>query len=183
MNDSVKFIFKTLLKVPVIVVIVYVIFNVFSFAQAYFKVLGISYVIMQTAVENNYIPPDEYSQITQYLNSMETNMLNNFVLEVDTINVDTTVQRDTVGPFENTRVQYGSPVRVQISAHYNFLWPLDPASQTDTGVAVDGLNGTAGNLLSDQDLQDERDRIAANAQNNIHIEYVVPGLKYYPDLS
>ena len=51
MSDEVKFIFKTLLKVPVIIVVSFLILNIFAFFFIYFKVLGLSYVVMQTAVK------------------------------------------------------------------------------------------------------------------------------------
>ena len=36
MNESVKFIFKTLLKVPVFILVAYAIFNLFAFSFSYF---------------------------------------------------------------------------------------------------------------------------------------------------
>lgn len=67
MSDSVKFIFKTLIKVPVIIMISYAIFNIFAFFFIYFRMLGISYVVMQTAVENNYLPDTELNTMIDYL--------------------------------------------------------------------------------------------------------------------
>lgn len=70
MEDGVKFIFKTLLKVPIIITVCYIIMNFFFFAFIYFKCLGISYVVMQTAVENNYIPNVELRMLCQYMNTL-----------------------------------------------------------------------------------------------------------------
>ena len=56
MGDSVKFIFKTLIKVPVIVMVSFIIFNIFSWTISYFKLVGASYTIMQVGMENNFIP-------------------------------------------------------------------------------------------------------------------------------
>ena len=75
MSDGVKFIFKTLLKVPIIILVTYAIFNAFAFSLSYFKILGFSYVAMQTAVENNYLPTQELNTLTTYLTDLETEML------------------------------------------------------------------------------------------------------------
>lgn len=72
MSDEVKFIFKTLLKVPVIIVVSFIILNIFAFFFIYFKVLGLSYVVMQTAVENNYLPPTEVSTLNNYVKQWES---------------------------------------------------------------------------------------------------------------
>lgn len=71
MSDGVKFIFKTLFKVPVIIFVSFFIFNILAFFLIYFKMLGFSYVIMQTAVENNYLPTQELNQLAEYAHNME----------------------------------------------------------------------------------------------------------------
>ena len=117
MADNVKFIFKTLLKVPITIFVIYAVFNVFAFSLSYFKILGFSYVAMQTAVENGYIPEQEMNTLENYLFSLETDMLDNASLVVDT------------GSGTNTKVQYGTPITVTVSAHYRFIWPLMPHEQ------------------------------------------------------
>jgi hypothetical protein len=67
MEDGVKFIFKTLIKVPVIIFFSFFIFNILAFCLTYFKVLGASYVVMQTAVENNYLPSSELNTLCKYV--------------------------------------------------------------------------------------------------------------------
>ena len=67
MTDSVKFIFKTLIKVPIIIFIAFAIFNIFSFCFIYFRMLGLSYVVMQTAVENNYLPASETNTLIDHI--------------------------------------------------------------------------------------------------------------------
>jgi len=67
MSESVAFIFKTLIKVPIIIFTAFFIMNCFAFAFIYFKVLGFSYVLMQEAVENNYVAPRQADQIRTYL--------------------------------------------------------------------------------------------------------------------
>ena len=171
MNESVKFIFKTLLKVPVFILVAYAIFNLFAFSFSYFKIMGFSYVAMQTAVENNYFPQTEYNTLTTYLNGLETAMLENATLTIDT------------GNGGNERVQYGSEITVTVSAHYRFIWPLMPIEQRSTGVAAEGMDGqNTGEQLTAAQLDQMREEIADNPQNNIWISYTVPGLKYYPDL-
>ena len=171
MADNVKFIFKTLLKVPIIIFVIYAVFNVFAFSLSYFKILGFSYVAMQTAVENSYIPEQEMNTLENYLFSLQTEMLDSATLLVDT------------GGGTNTKVQYGTPITVTVSAHYRFIWPLMPHEQKSNGVVAEGMNGqTAGRQLTDAELDQKREEIAANPNNNIVISYTVPGLKYYPDL-
>lgn len=170
MSDNVKFIFKTLIKIPVIILVVYAVFNVFAFSLSYFKMLGFSYVAMQTAVENNYIPDEERGTLESYLNNMETPMLENCTLECDT------------GGGANSKVQYGTAIKVTVSAHYKFIWPLMPVEQR-TGAAAEGLNGqNIGTELTEDQLKEARDAYD-NPDTNIVITYTVPGLKYYPDLS
>lgn len=55
MSDGVSFIFKTLIKVPVYTVIVYLVFNCFTFGSAYFKMLGASHTIEMMVLEDNYL--------------------------------------------------------------------------------------------------------------------------------
>lgn len=175
MTDGVKFIFKTLIKIPIIICIIYAVFNVFAFSLSYFKILGFSYVAMQTAVENNYIPESESNTLNAYLDSLETYMLEGATLTCDT---------DTgSASAENRKVQYGTAIKVTVSAHYKFIWPLMPIEQR-TGQAAEGLYGeNTGTALTDQQLEDARKAYENNPQNNITISYTVPGLKYYPDLS
>ena len=177
MQDGVKFIFKTLLKVPIIILVSFAVFNLFAFCLSYFKLLGISYVAMQTAVENNYIPTEEFNTLENYLNNtMATYMLENPKLECDTGS-------------GNKRVQYGGKVTVTVSAHYRFIWPLTPKEQTglknsDDVNAVAGQNGTTTrSFSSNAQLEAARMKYENNTANNIIITYTVPGLKYYPDLS
>jgi hypothetical protein len=73
MSDEVKFIFKTLIKVPVIVFVCYLILNVLLFSFTYFKLLGMSYVVMQTVVENNYLPNSEKEDLLKYIDTLNTN--------------------------------------------------------------------------------------------------------------
>lgn len=176
MADNVKFIFKTLIKVPVLIFVMYGVFNLFAFSYSYFRVLGISYVAMQTAIENNYLPSQELNTLNSYLQTLETSVLDNVSVTCDT--------DISVGGIQNKKVQYGTPIKVTVSAHYRFLWPLLPTEQVDNGIAASGLDGpNSGSTLSDDQLEELRNEYAENPNNNIVITYTIPGLKYYPDLS
>lgn len=190
LEDSVKYIFKTLIKVPVIIAVAYFVFNLFAFTITYFKVLGLSYTAMQVAVENNYIPETEKNTLTAYAadltNSIE--MIDNFEIGCDT-NLSNDIEcTNILGPeaaTENRREQYGTPMTITVGCHYRVIWPLMPTQQKSNGVAVEGLNNSyaPGADLTDAQLEALREDIADNPQNNIVITYTVPGLKYYPDLS
>lgn len=70
MTDGVKFIFKTLLKVPIYIVVAFGIFNIFAFCFIYFRMLGVSYVVQQTAIENNYLPKQQVITLMNYIGSI-----------------------------------------------------------------------------------------------------------------
>lgn len=170
MHENVKFIFKTLLKVPVIILVSYLIFNIFAFTFTYFRLMGLSYVVMQTAVENNFIPPDEKQTLTDYLNSLETGIVNNLMIGCDTDitnGVDCVNINDSSTNGDNRKVQYGTSIKVTVSAKYNWIFPL-----VNTTANQNGGTPNASGLEYNE-----------NFDNNIVISYTVPGLKYYPDLS
>lgn len=168
MSKSVKSLFRILIKVPIIILITYFIFNIFAFSFTYFRLLGVSYVVMQTAVENNFIPPSESSTLINYLDSLETGIVSNITLGCDTDNSNDTsggVSIDVNQPnSDNRKVQYGTPITVTVSAKYNWIFPL--ARTNDDGKA--DANGV--------EYSEDND-------NNIKISHTVPGLKYYPDIS
>lgn len=172
MSDSVKFIFKTLLRVPILIIISYIIFNIFAFGLSYFKMLGLSYVVMQTAVENNYIPSDERATLERYMQEeLQTEILQNVSFTPDS---DIT---------EDSRKQYGDTVTVGVQAHYKFVWPLQPKEQFEGNAGVAGFDGEGGASGSKSEAELEASREAYDSEdNNIVIEYKVPGLKYYPDM-
>lgn len=196
MTDGVKFIFKTLIKVPVIIAAAYGIFNIFAFCFIYFKMLGLSYVVMQTAVENNYLPEQELTQIYNYVKQMEDDIYmienadiivgvtdeGNYVVTGGNMSTDSTGDEDA-----RKKIQYGKVVTVGVTCDYKFIWPLDYRAAGD-GVAekVDGLNNQSGNVdlgFSNEALQQAGTSGGPiETNNNISIVYTVPGLKYYPDL-
>lgn len=171
MNDEIKFIFKSLIKVPVTIMISFAVFNAFAFGLTYFKLLGFSYVVMTTAVENNYIPAQEYNTLNNYLQSIASTGV------VDNAKI--------ISPGSGVgKQQYGAPVTVGVTAHYRFIWPLTPKQQLQS--ESDQFAGTDSSVFSsyadDSTLQARRQEIEDNTKNNITITYTVPGLKYYPDL-
>lgn len=181
MTSGVKFIFKTLIKVPVIILASYLVINILAFTFTYVKLLGFSYVVQQVAVENNYIPPEEIITLTNYLATLETDFVDNIELVLkDEENGD-------ILP-ANEKRQYGMPVTVGVKAHYRFLMPLMPKEQmVDTSVGVVGYapgQQVGETSFADSETLDARmEEYAENKDNNIEIKYTVPGLKYYPDLN
>lgn len=167
MSDDVKFIFKTLIKVPVIIFECYLVFNVFCFMFIFFKTLGISYVVMQDVVENNYIPDADMVELQDYLNDLKQIQ---FVMDQDNDGNKTEI----IVSGDNERTQYGNVKECGVRVCYQFQWPLRPDQQTDNGVAVDGLDGGGGNYVNSGPL---------NIIIPIKITYKVPGLQYYPDLN
>lgn len=180
MADNVKFIFKTLLQVPIIVFFCYLIFNIFAFAHSYFQALGLSYVVMQTAVENNYIPDQEMSTLRTYANSLGSEMANNYQI----------VAYCSDG--QNRKQQYGKAFTAGVSYNYRVIWPLMPYEQNqnydpENGVygQVEGMNGTdtTGGYASETDIERRQHDSWHDITFPVTIKYQVPGLKYYADLA
>lgn len=220
MTDGVKFIFKTLIKVPVYIVAAFGIFNIFAFCFIYFRLLGVSYVVQQTAIENNYLPKKQVNTLMNYIGSIQDiEMVDHVGVIIGEAGVDTEdyvfITPDTynssyptssplfstkgsgTAPTTNAleKRQYGGVVTVGVCARYKFVWPLDHD-------VVEGFGGPSGNngadvnagrdtSLNKGNLADNLDANSARGTNegdegyentNIVITYVVPGLKYYPDL-
>lgn len=180
MSDSVKFIFKTLIKIPVIIMVCYLVFNIFAFSFTYFRVLGLSYVVMQTAVENNYIPESELNTLQNYLDSIaNTGVVSNGVILLNDPN-------NPLADDASVRKQYGSEVAVGVSVNYKFIWPLTPRDQlhntNDEFVGYSGSGSAFSGYADEATLAQRRNDAQHAVDNNITIVYKVPGLKYYPDL-
>lgn len=189
MSDSVKFIFKCIIKVPIFIMISYFIANLFFFSLFYFKFLGISYSVMQTALENNYLPPTEKTALEKSLKS---------IYQYDDGSTSKVIPRAEVYIDNNNRKQYGKTMTVGVKYTYRWIWPLMPEEYGQTTANVDSLtggeNGLATNTgqgdkmvngksdLSDQQLAAKRSEKADKGTHEIQILYVVPGLQYYSDL-
>lgn len=167
MNDSVKFIFKTLIKVPVIIMISFLIFNIFAFSISYLKLASVSFIAMQVGIENNFIPNEEGKILENYMKEdISSDILRNVKF------TDTTTK---------TKQQFGQEVTIGVQGSYNFILPLTPLEQSEGENNFDGLSGTSfKGFKSEQELEDKRNSRGLNL--SMKIEYKVPGLHYYPDL-
>ena len=187
MSDSVQFIFKTLLKVPVIIFVSFFILNIFTFCYTYFQMLGFSYVVMQTAVENNYLPTTEYNQLNNYLNTIDDSDFIKAGSAKILINDSTEFGYDsTIEPaygLVTSKRQYGKPVRVGVEYQFRMIWPLMPNDQVADGTnAVTGINNDYADSAYISDAEADQRREDMSPYNAIRFVYTVPGLKYYPDL-
>lgn len=163
MTDSVKFIFKTLIKVPVTIAVSFLIFNIFSWTVSYFKLVGASYTVMQVGMENNYIPANEEALINNYLKSLESEVLTNVKIAGEST-------------YDKKR-QYGKDLTVGVSAKLKFIWPL---MHNEQFAASTSTESNFGSIKTDSELISAlKDK---EAEDNLSITYTVPGLQYYPDL-
>ena len=153
MSDEVRWIFKTLIKVPVIVFGAFLVFNIFAFGYTYSKALGLSYVAMQEVVENNYITGSQANQFRRYFYDIEqTPLIHNMTLITGKVGnqislwdknsnnlgdvytgymsrlTDSTelARYSTVSPADHAgvKVQYGHDKTVGIHCEFSILWPL-----------------------------------------------------------
>ena len=147
MSDSVKFIFKTLIKVPVLIFIAYMFLNIFAFFFIYFKTLGLSYVVMQETVENNFMTQSEFNQMNDYLEKInEIPLVVNASIiygkgsdgkpvycPVNSSNRMTGYSGSIHGPSGRTvttdsafhKSNYGTAKTVGIHCEFKIVWPLD----------------------------------------------------------
>jgi len=176
LGDSVKFIFKTLIKVPIFIMVTYIIFNIFAFSITYFRLLGFSQVLVQTAVRNNFIPPEEFIILQNYLDSIT----DTYVIAEASIVIE---EEGSDIPVATERRQYGEPVTVGVQARFSPIWPLSPRDQLiDQEDGIPGFGGDFGGFAGEAELEARRAALRAAENANIRIVYTVPGLRYYPDL-
>lgn len=194
MEDSVKFIFKTLIKVPIIIVVSFLIFNIFAFAVSYTRLLSFSYIVMQVATENNYIPNSEKDMLENYASGLETAIMPEVRVMYNRVgNADeSTILGDKLDNSINSaypddsgsRRQYGKAVRVGVAGRIVLMFPLttkETLQNVDAGVnGFNGGNGVDNSIADEATLQ--RRREAKKSDFWISIMYTVPGLQYYPDL-
>lgn len=177
MTDSLRFIFKTLIKIPFIIMVTYFIANIFFFSLFYFKFTGISYSVMNTGMENNYIPPSELATLKDTVEKIDTDS-------------ELIQEAKVIGP--NQRSQYGTPITVGVEYKYRWLTPLmpqdtgqRPADLNSGSSIVDDSTASEGNVnMSQAEAQRRIDELSNRSLNSpIQIIYKVPGLQYYPDLN
>lgn len=187
MADDVKFVFKTLIKVPLTVIIAYMVMNIILFANFYFKYLGYSYIVMQTVYENNYLPTAEQNTLLATANDtlnnsdliyrtyicVDTNsgtsddefkrqMGVNDKLVIDNNATSFTKASATVIGSNNKRVQYGKKIQVHVGYVFKMMLPFNHTN-----------NQSKGNVL---------DWTRRATYIPITFNYNVTGLKYYGDL-
>lgn len=173
-SDGVKFIFKTLIKVPIIICIWYFVFNIFAFMFIYFKTLGVSYTVMQTAVENNYISEAEVDSIQDYLDTLNATPFVSYACVVTNAKKEngkytytlaytfdptgkqrSTEQSSAQNNDARLRRQYGKTVTCGVRCKYKIQWPLtynETFSNYDRnnykqGDIVNGIDGTGGSTI------------------------------------
>lgn len=166
-SNEVKFVFKTLIKVPCIILISYIIFNLFAFVVSYLRLVSLSYVVQETVIQNNFIPDSEKDILEDYISdNIMTDLLTNIHVEVSEAAIG-----DISGNPEmiesNLKCQYGTQLNIKIHANFNILNPVVPFTEAE------GLDGTGGTAY----VPPQRLNIP------IVLEYTVPALKYYADLN
>jgi len=171
--------------------------------------LGISYVVMQTAVENNYLPRTETTSILEYINSTgDISMVQDIglVIGVDDGKVDHAPTYNTTSPQSVEqdgynyfyirdidqasggalqRHQYGNSIVCGVYCEYKIIWPLDYRYTGDRDAIVNGTGQYTYNDVVGYDGTagaPKESYLSAWAKLPILITYEVPGLKYYPDL-
>ncbi len=198
MADSVKFIFKTIIKVPCFIAISYLIANLFLFSMFYFKFLGISYSVMQTALENNYLPPTELAALQKSLDGIYkfSDGSQSEVIPGARIYIG-----NDSGSYNNNRKQYGKTMVVGIEYQYKWILPLmpeeygqKPAKNLSALAATGNDNKKSGLANEDSDSSSldngittvntdlKRQEKANKTVQTVHIKYTIPGLQYYSDL-
>lgn len=206
MDGGVKFIFKTLIRVPCLIVAAYMIFNLFCFTLTYFKMMGASYAIMQVAMENNYIPEQELKSLNSYVQQFNSEVSNNNVAEANgtgmisdisiTKSTNTVIAgRDESGNhFERVEVgdrkQYGEIITYGLSYRYNWIWPLRSDQLFKTTGETDNTDGSsrgvAGLSNGSTSMRSRAQYIQENgtvdSAGTISFNHSVPGLQYYSDL-
>ena len=193
MSGGVKFIFKTLISIPVIVTISYLILNIYGYAVSYFRVTALSYSVMQIVAENNYIPVDELEALAKYANSLETGILSDIAIVIGAEDATEEFLLNNVIDFDgssntliikgspnNDKVQYGEVKKAGITAKFNWMNPFKFGKDSDIKVA--GYKNTAKGGKYGIGNADGNGGQVDYAKNNMTIVYNVVGLRYYPDL-
>lgn len=194
-ESSVASIFKTLIKVPIVIVVSYVILNIFAFALSYFRILGASYSLQQIIMENNYLPEQEANSFAEYLDSLETDFLTDISAvvytdidptlsytgrEPDGSMVKSTTYAGVIG--NNARVQYGNTASVGVISNFKALFPFRYDQLFQNGEGVEGwkVNNNIDNMAFKTNEELKKGRLFSTAK--IDIVHPVIGLQYYSDM-
>lgn len=194
MEGGVKFIFKTLIKVPVYIYAAFLVFNIFAFCFIYFKMLGFSYLVQQTAVENNYLPKEHMDSFAEYLTDFD-----NSVAMVENCNIiisdkyDETKDKNSVYCLGLTRKmsasgveytarsvkhdalvrrQYGAEVTVGVTCNYIWIWPLDYRNTATDNINTSYSGAEVGDstVLGGYDSSENYDNRTMNGTGNMIID-------------
>lgn len=210
--DTLRSVIKVILKVPIIIVLIYLSFNVVAFISCYFKVMGASYALQQIAMENNYIPQAELRAFQEYLDKSicYNNSPDAFSFTPKAHVVIFTEGYDASTPqfwrkkneviyannFKtqdeydklfnkniNTRQQYGQTIYVGVATDFQIMFPL----RFDETLKGGGVLGRT----DDDDMDTETGTALSTEELDKkrkwsvgHIDVVSPvvGLQYYSDL-
>lgn len=181
MSDGVKFIFKTLIKVPFIICVSFFIFNIFAFTVSYFRIVGASNTLQQAIMDNNYLVDSDRNTFNTYIENLRTNCLTDIQLIVDTDGNDYDPEHYQE---HNDRKQYGHVITCGITARFK---PIIPLIYTDT--LEDGkvrgygstYTGASGGTKSSAELERLRKEKNEKAEGNITVVTKVVGMQYYSD--
>ena len=203
MERGVSFIFRTLIKVPIIIMVSFFIFNIFAFTVSYFKVIGAVNAIQQVAIDNNFLPPEDVKTFEDYLaQEVNTTYLKNAQIIINTDGIDFDKQFinadgqrvdvdmndfDPRNTSVNERKQYGNTITVGVTAEYRFIWPLMHIETLEDG-SVQGYGPGAGQAngvdetFTTADQQEAERKRRADSVGNITVVNKVIGMQYYSDL-
>lgn len=183
MSDGVKFIFKTLIKVPFIIFVSFFIFNIFAFTVSYFRIVGASNTLQQAIMDNNYLVDSDKTTFENYTKLLKTNCLDNIQIIVDT---DGNEYVPGNYQWKNEREQYGNVITCGITARFKPIIPLIYTETLEDG-KVRGYGstytGASGGTKSSADLEKLRKDKNENAEGNITVVTKVVGMQYYSDLA
>lgn len=188
--------FTTIIRIPIILFILYFVFNVFAFVLTYFRFLGTYNTVTQVVVNNGYIPATEFAILEDYMAGYDTDFVDNIeiVTRDNSGNIKQLISPNGTTRFMGTddylnnrttilqRSQYGQRVSVGIKFRYTFVLPLmTHETYNNQDVTVAGYkNAPQGTLASEQTLEQRRQQHRVGI--TIVLENPIPSLKYYPDL-
>lgn len=153
MSDGVKFIFKTLIKVPIIIAIVLFLFNIFNFVMYYTRLYTLTQMVESIVMENNYIPADLRDTVVDYSASM-SNRNRSFLRNIDI--VDEEYNKDTGAVTSNrlwlsfansntvhystdyAKLQYGNSRRITVQGAFVWVIPLVTTKPGGLGAIQEG---------------------------------------------
>lgn len=183
MSDGVKFIFKTLIKVPFIICVSFFIFNIFAFTVSYFRIVGASNTLQQAIMDNNYLVPSDKDTFDTYVNNLSTSCLTDIQLIVDT---DGNEYIPGNYQWKNEREQYGNVITCGITARFKPIIPLIYTETLEDG-KVKGYGstetGASGGTKTGAELERLRKEKNEKAEGNITVVTKVVGMQYYSDLA